>query len=190
MNGYSYGSPDLDQSPVSAADLTTLKAALLWNDDDERALRRAGELLVPQTEAILDVWYGFVASQPELVATFAGPDGAPDGAYLGAVRRRFGKWIEDVCTRPHDQAFLDQQNEIALRHTRAKKNLTDGVQSTSAEVPMRYLIALIVPITVTVEDFLRRAASPDDDVAAMLGAWFKAVTLTTALWTQPYAAGW
>lgn len=88
------------------------------------------------------------------------------------------------------QAFLDQQNEIASRHTRAKKNLTDGVQSTSAEVPMRYLIALIVPITVTVEDFLRRAASPDDDVAAMLGAWFKAVTLTAALWTQPYAGGW
>ena len=51
---------------------------------------RTGEgrdkLLADQTEAILDVWYGFVASTPELVFYFKNnKTGAPDGAYLGAV---------------------------------------------------------------------------------------------------------
>ena len=190
LQGYSYGARDLATSPVTREALHRLEQTVLWSEDDRRWLRRAGDLLVPQTEAILDVWYGFVGSHSQLVETFAGADGAPDAAYLAAVRLRFGRWIEDLCARDWDQAWLDQQHEIGLRHTRLKKNATDGVQSTSAEVPMRYLVTLIVPISVTVEPFLRAAAAPDDDVPAMMAAWFKAVTLTVALWTEPYAAGW
>lgn len=189
-NGYTYGSGTLTASPVTVEDLCRLQETVLWSESDAGALRRAGELLVPQTEAILDVWYGFVGSHPYLVETFAGADGSPDAAYLAAVRARFGRWIEDLCCRDHDQAWLDQQHEIARRHTRAAKNRTDGVASTSAEVPMRYLVTFIVPISVTVEPFLRGAAGPEDDIAAMMAAWFKAVTLTAALWTQPYAPGW
>lgn len=187
--GYTYGS-ELTTSPVSAADLDLLTQTVLWSDDDRRWLKRAGDLLVPQTEAVLDVWYGFVGAHPHLVATFAGADGTPDGDYLAAVRARFGRWIADLCHRDWDQAWLDQQHEIALRHTRDKKNATDGVASTSAEVPLRYLIAFVVPVSLTVEPFLRDAAGPDDDVAAMLTAWLKAVTLTVTLWAEPYATGW
>lgn len=188
--GYSYGSTDLGTSPVTADDLALLQQAVLWSDEDARWLRRAGELLVPQTEAILDLWYGFVGSHPHLVATFAGGDGQPDMDYLTRVRARFGLWIEDLCARDWDQQWLDQQHEIALRHTRLRKNVTDSVASTSAEVPLRYLIAFVVPLTVTIESFLRSAAADDDDVPAMMAAWFKAITLTTVLWAQPYAAGW
>ncbi|WP_068399496.1 protoglobin domain-containing protein [Kribbia dieselivorans] len=188
--GYSYGSPENTTSPVSLTDLDQLKATLLWSDDDERWRRRAGELLTPQAEDILDVWYGFVGSSPHLVSTFSGADGQPDGDYLAAVRRRFALWIHDTCSRDLDQAWLDQQHEIALRHTAAKKSATDGVNSTSAEVPLRYLVAFIVPLTVTVEPFLSSKAGPDDDVAAMMTAWFKAITLTATLWSQPYADGW
>ncbi|MEI2731738.1 MAG: protoglobin domain-containing protein [Dermatophilaceae bacterium] len=188
--GYSFGSPDLATSPVTLEDLRLLEQTVLWSDEDRRSLRRAGELLVPQTEAVLDTWYGFVGSHGHLVATFAGAHGQPDGAYLAAVRARFARWIDDLCSRDWDQAWLDQQHEIARRHTRDKKNSTDGVTSTSAEVPMRYLVAFVVPISVTVESFLRDAADDGDDVGAMLMAWFKAVTLTAALWTEPYASGW
>ena len=53
---------------------------------------------------------------------------------------------------------------------------------------MRDLIALIVPITVTVRPFLEGRATADDNVDAMMGAWLKAVVLSVALWTQPYVA--
>jgi len=190
LQGYGYGSTELATSPVTLEDLHRLEQTVLWSGDDRRWLRRAGDLLVPQTEAILDVWYGFVGSHGQLLETFHGADGAPDAAYLTGVRGRFDRWIADLCHRDWDQAWLDQQHEIGLRHTRLKKNVTDGVSSTSAEVPMRYLVTLIVPISVTVEPFLRAAAAPDDDVPAMMAAWSKAVTLTVALWTEPYAAGW
>ncbi|HPB46296.1 MAG TPA: protoglobin domain-containing protein, partial [Microthrixaceae bacterium] len=90
---YTYGNPDLDRSPVSLDDLQALQQSLLWSDSDREALRRAGAILVPQTEDILDVWYGFVGGTSHLVATFAGADGEPDGDYLGRVRARFGQWI-------------------------------------------------------------------------------------------------
>jgi Protoglobin len=83
-------------------------------------------VLAPQVEAILDVWYGFVGANPHLLAAVTGPDGQPDQRYLAAVRRRFGRWILDTARAEFDQAWLDYQNEIGLRHTRTSKNRTDG----------------------------------------------------------------
>lgn len=48
----------------------------------------------------------------------------------------------------------------------------------------------MVPLTVTIRGFLAAGASDDADLDAMYAAWFKAVTLTSALWARPYAPGW
>jgi hypothetical protein len=188
--GYRFHDADLPISPVSLDDLALLQRTLLWTDDDTAALRRVAAVLGPQVEAVLDVWYGFVGSNPHLVSTFAGADGTPDAAYLAAVRARFARWIVDTCTAPRDQDWLDWQHEIAVRHHVTGKNRTDGVASTSAEVPMRYLVAFVVPLTVTVRDFLQAGAADQADLEAMYGAWFKVVTLTATLWCRPYAPGW
>lgn len=185
--GYRYGETDLAASPVTVADLDALKASVMWSDDDAAALRSAAEVLVPQTEQILDVWYGFVGANAHLVATFAGADGNPDGAYLARVRDRFGRWISDVCTRDYDAAWLAYQEEIARRHHPDGKNLTDGVDSTSPHVPLRHLIALIVPITATIRSFLAANGAAESEVDRMYQAWFKAVTLSVALWARPYS---
>ena len=185
--GYTFDDPSLPASPVTREDLERLEATLLWTESDERALRRAGEVLSPRIEEVLDLWYGYVGSQPHLVATFAGRDGAPDERYLSAVRARFGQWIRDLCARDRDERWLAYQHEIALRHHRAKKNETDGVESASDHVPLRYLVAFIWPITATVRDFLASGSDDAEEVDAMHRAWFKAVTLSVALWAQPYS---
>jgi hypothetical protein len=184
--GYAFGSPELARSPVSEEDLELLRASVLFTEDDERALRTAGEVLAGQVEDILDLWYGFVGSHPHLVHYFSGPDGQPDGDYLAAVRRRFGRWIVDTCTRPYDRAWLDYANEIALRHHRSKKNVTDGVDSVP-QIPLRYLVAFIYPITATIRDFLARGGGDQEEVDRMYHAWFKSVVLQVALWSAPYA---
>lgn len=184
--GYTYDET-LAASAVTLDQLREVEASVLWSADDAAALRRAGEILVPQTEAILDVWYGFVGGNPHLVAAFAGADGEPSGDYLAGVRGRFGLWIRDLCERDHDQRWLDYQNEIALRHTSAKKGTTDGIDTPAKFVSLGHLIALIVPITVTIRPFLESGESDPATVDAMYQAWFKAVTLTVALWSQPYA---
>ena len=183
--GYDYGA--VGRSPVSQQDLADLQASVLFGPDDERALRQAGEVLADQVEDVLDVWYGFVGSHPHLVAYFSTPEGEPISAYLQRVRGRFGRWILDTCTRPYDQEWLDYQQEIALRHTPAKKNQTDAVDSVRL-IPLRYVIAFIYPITATMRPFLANKGHPADEVDAMFQAWCKSVTLQVALWAQPYAA--
>ncbi|MDI3213279.1 protoglobin domain-containing protein [Arthrobacter sp. AL12] len=187
--GYTFGSESLAPSPVSRDYLARLEAAVLWTQDDADALRRAGEVLGPQADRILDVWYGFVGGHDFLIASFAGADGTANPDYLTAVRARFAQWIVDTCSRERDQQWLDYQHEIALRHTAAKKNLTDGVSSTASEIHLRYIIAFIVPLTVTIRPFLAGQGA-DDEVEAMYQAWFKSVTLTAALWAEPYSPSW
>lgn len=188
--GYTYGEPAVPTSPVTAEELRLLQATLLWTEEDTAALRLAGEVLADQVEDVLDVWYGFVGANPHLVASFAGADGQPDGHYLQRVRARFGQWIRDTCAADYDQAWLDYQHEIARRHTRAGKNATDDLDSTSSHVEMRYLIAFIVPITATMRPFLAKGGHDPDQVEAMHAAWFKAVVLTATLWSRPYAEDW
>jgi IS1 family transposase len=184
--GYAFGTPEVARSPLTAEDVDLLKATLLWSDDDDRYLRMAGEVLADQVDDVLELWYGYVGSHPHLVHYFADRDDQPIGAYLERVRARFAAWVRDVCSRPHDDAWRDYQHEIALRHTRAKKNQTDGVDSVP-EVALRYVIAFVFPITATMRSFLASRGHDADDVDGMYTAWFKAVVLHVCLWSQPYA---
>jgi Protoglobin len=184
--GYTFGTATVAPTPVGAEDVELLKETLLWSNDDDRYLRMAGEVLADQVDDVIELWYGYVGSHPHLVEYFAGRDGQPIGEYLDRVRARFAQWVRDVCSRPHDDAWRDYQHEIGLRHTRAKKNQTDGVDSVP-EIALRYVIAFIFPITATMRSFLASKSSDPEDVDGMHTAWFKAVVLHVCLWCQPYA---
>ncbi|GAB3508918.1 protoglobin domain-containing protein [Spirosoma knui] len=181
--GYIYGQQPLS-SPISIEELALLKQTVLFTDEDERLLRLASDVLADQTEAILDVWYGFVGSHPHLLRYF-GQQGQPDAHYLAAVRKRFGQWIIDTCTRSYDEDWLAYQQEIALRHHSIKKNQTDDAKAGPI-IHLRYILAFIVPLTITMKDFLAAKGHDADTVAGMHAAWFKAVTLTAVLWSHPY----
>jgi hypothetical protein len=183
--GYTYGTAAVGRSPVSLQDLELLKATLLLGDDDLAALRRSGEVLAPQVEEVLDVWYGFVGANPHLLAAFSDAQGQPDQDYLAAVRRRFGRWILDTARATYDQDWLDYQHEIGLRHTRAKKNQTDGADAAD-HIPLRYVLALLVPVTTTLRPFLAKGGAAPEEIEAMHAAWVKAVLLQVILWSQPY----
>jgi hypothetical protein len=184
MQGYTYGSPSLETSPVSLHDLDLLKKTLLWTADDNDALHKAGEVLRDQTDAVLDLWYGYVGGNEHLVYYFT-KNGQPNMDYLTAVRARFGQWILDICQKPKDQNWLDYQHEIAKRHHSTKKNKTDGVDTVPI-VHFRYMVAFIFPITVTIKSFLAKKGHSAEEVEQMYNAWFKAVTLTALLWCHPY----
>jgi hypothetical protein len=184
--GYRYGDPTLPSAPLTSAEFDQLKAALLFGEDDIVALRRAGEILVPLTDEILDVWYGFVGSHDFLVAYFVGPDG-PRGEYLDRVRARFGRWIADTCRAEYDDAWLAYQFEIGRRHA-AGKNEADGAAAagTPPLIHWRYVNALVYPIYATVRPFLERGESNPAAVERMHQAWLKAVLLQATLWSSAY----
>lgn len=184
--GYRLDDPALPPSPLTLADLEELKGSLLLGPDDIAALRKAESVVGDQIEAILDVWYGFVGGTPHLLKYFSdAKTGAPDTAYLGAVRKRFGQWILDTCRGNYDERWLAWQDEIGRRHHRIGKNKTDGA-SAVPHIPMRHVLALAIPISVTMKPFLGKKGHSPAEVDAMHAAWTKAVLLQAILWSRPY----
>jgi hypothetical protein len=182
--GYTYGTNG--RAPLTLEVFEQMKKTVLFGDEDVAHLRESHDVLKDHIEAILDVWYGFVGSQPHLLASFSSKsDGKPLGDYLAAVRKRFGQWILDTARAEYDQRWLDYQYEIGLRHHRSKKNLTDGAAST-AIVPFRDLFALAFPITFTLKPFLAKKGHSAEDVEKMYAAWVKACLLSVTLWSYPY----
>lgn len=183
--GYTYGGA-LPASPLSHQDFALLKEAVLFGDEDVRYLQMSEEVLRDQTEAVLDVWYGFVASHPNLVHYFGRKsDGQPDAAYLAAVRKRFGQWILDTAAANYDERWLAYQAEIGRRHHRSGKNQTDQVAAVD-HIHYRYLPAFIYPITATLKPFLAKRGHSAEDVEKMHQAWLKSVILQVTLWSYPY----
>lgn len=178
----------MNTATVTTTDLDELRASVLLGDDDVAALRRSGEILAGRTEDVLDVWYGFVGSNPHLLASFTRTsDGEPDGDYLAAVRVRFADWIRETAAAEYDADWLAAQLEIGRRHSRAGKNETDGADSTPV-VPLRHVIALVYPITATLRPFLEAEGDDPATVDAMQDAWRKSVLLQVAIWSRAYCA--
>ncbi|MGH8772726.1 MAG: protoglobin domain-containing protein [Burkholderiales bacterium] len=185
IRGYAYGAAEVARSPVSLDELRLLEQTVTLTDEDRRYLRLAGDVLQDQAEQVVDSWRSVIGAQPHLARWFFGPDGKPDEAYKAAVKKRFVQWVLDTCRRPHDQAWLDYQEEIGLRHTPAKKNVTDGAR-TPPRVPLRYLIAFTAVVNTTIRPFLAAEGNSPDEVENMQQAWNKAVMLQVALWSRPY----
>ena len=183
--GYDYGTDRVSRSPVTLEMLQQLKETVDLTDEDLHYLALAGDILSDQAEDMVNLWRAKIGDQDHLAKWFYGPDGHPDDRYKAAVKPRFVQWVTDVCTRPYDQAWLDYQEEIGLRHTPAKKNVTDGVDAPPV-VPLRYLVSFASVIITTAKEFLAKKGQPSVEVERMHTAWTKAVLISIALWSCPY----
>lgn len=184
--GYSYGSPEVAKSPVSVQDLERLKTSAGFTKEDERYLRLAGSVLADQTKQIVEHWRSrIIANIPNLARHSRTPEGKPIQQYLANSNLRFEQWILDTCERPYDQDWINYQQEIALRHTSAKKNKVDGVQSTPY-VPLRDVLAFLAVMNETIKPYLAAKGNSAEEVDKMHQAWCKAMQLQMALWIGPY----
>jgi hypothetical protein len=184
--GYSYGTGAVARSPVSMRELDDLKIGAGFTAEDERYLRLAGEVLANQTKQIVDHWRsGIIAGIPNLARHSRTPEGNPIPEYVAKSGFRFQQWILDTCLRPYDQDWLNYQQEIALRHTSAKKNQTDGVQSTPY-VPFRDIIAFVAVMNESIKPYLAAKGHSAEEVDRMHLAWTKSLQMQLALWAAPY----
>ena len=183
--GYDYGRAGVARSPVSLDELHQLEATVGWSAEDARTLQSHGELFTDNADQMVDSWRAVIAAQPHLAKWFFGPDGKPDDEYKAKVKERFVQWVLDACFRPHDQGWLDYQEEIGLRHTPEKKNQTDDTQTPSL-VPLRYLIAFGTVVATTTRKFFVDGKVRDEELHKLEAAWAKAVQLHITLWSRPY----
>lgn len=183
--GYDYGRAASAHSPVSMEELHQLEATIGWSDEDAKILQRSSSLFRDNAEDMVDAWRAVIGAQPHLAKWFVGPDGKPDDAYKASVKERFVQWVLDAVFRPHDQAWLDYQEEIGLRHTPAKKNQTDH-RHTPPLVPLRYVLGFITVITIATRKFFTDAGLAGEDLQKLEDAWAKTVLLHVTLWSRPY----
>jgi hypothetical protein len=187
ISGYTYGAPEVSKSPVSLRELDDLKVTVGFTQEEERYLRIAGEVLADQVEQIVHQWRnGIIASIPNLARHSRSPEGDALPEYLARSNVRFEQWILDTCFRPYDEDWINYQQEIALRHTSAKKNRVDGVRST-AYVPFRDIIAFVAVMNDTIKPCLAARGHSAEEVNKMHSAWCKSLQLQLALWAKPYA---
>lgn len=184
--GYDYAHPEAARSPVSLEEMHQLETTIGWSEEDAEVLQRHGKIFEDQAEHMVDSWRKVIGAQPHLAKWFFGPDGKPDEEYKAKVKKRFVQWVLDACFRPHDQLWLDYQEEIGLRHTPAKKNKTDGV-ATPSVVPLRYLIAFGTVVAMSTRKFFVDQGLRGEDLQKLEDAWSKAVQLHITLWSRPYA---
>jgi pimeloyl-ACP methyl ester carboxylesterase len=185
ISGYTYGSSSLAASPITLEDLHRLEQTATLDEDDDRYLQMAGDVLASQADDLVGLWRGLIGARPHLARVFFGPDGQPDERYKAAIKRRFVQWVMDTCRRPRDEAWLAYQAEIGRRHTPEAKNRTDGAQ-TPPLVPLRDIIAFSAVVTTTVRDFLDDGTHAPYEVRRMQDAWTKAVMLQVSLWAERY----
>jgi hypothetical protein len=183
--GYDYGRPSSAHSPVSIDELRQIEATVGWSGEDAAILERHGDLFKENAERMVDSWRAVIGAQPHLAKWFFGSDGKPDDEYKARVKKRFVQWVLDACFRPHDQAWLDYQEEIGLRHTPEKKNQTDGTH-TPPMVPLRYLIAFGAVVAMTTRKFFVAGGVRNEELQRLQDAWSKAVQLHITLWSRPY----
>ena len=182
--GYDYGA--VPASPVSMAQLEALKVTVDFTGEDEHYLRMAGEVLADQVEAVVKHWRdGIIKSIPNLARHSRSLENEALPDYLAASNLRFEQWILDTCLRPYDQEWLNYQQEIALRHTSAKKNMTDGVKST-AYVPLHDILGFIAVMNETIKPYMAAKGHAPEDVEGMHRAWCASMQLQMALWAKPY----
>jgi hypothetical protein len=185
--GYAYGASEIPTSPVSTRQLDELKVSAGLTGEDEHYLRLAGEVLADQTEKIVHHWRsGIIASIPHLAKHSRALDGSLIPEYLARSNRRFEQWILDTCLRSYDQDWINYQQEIARRHTSAKKNQVDGVSSTP-HVPLRDIIAFISVMNETIKPYLAAKGHSAEEMDKMHQAWCKSMQLQIALWVGPYS---
>jgi hypothetical protein len=185
IHGYTYGTSEAAQSPLTLEDLARLKAAVWLTDDDEQALRDAAGILGPQADDMVTAWRARLGEQPWLGGYSGHPDGTRNPEYAAATKPRFDRWIIDACTRPLDQDWLNYQQEIGLRHTPAKKNKTDNADSLDL-IPLRYLLAFTAVVIATSRDYLAAGGRSPDQVGRMHSAFTKSVMLHVTVWTRAY----
>ncbi|MEU0495332.1 protoglobin domain-containing protein [Mycobacterium sp. NPDC006124] len=173
---------------MTLEDLAELQAAVGLDGSAVASLRSAGEVLASRATEMVAAWRGQVGRHPFLARYSMRRDGTPNPEYAAASTLRFDRWVVDACTRPFDQAWLDQQQEIGLRHNRAKKNQTDHADSVD-HIPLRYLLAFTAVVITTSRAYLTDGRHTAEEVDAMHAAFTKSVMLHVTVWTRAYTAG-
>lgn len=175
IGDYNSGESAGVKPPISMDELGELKQTVALTAEDIMLLHLAGYALESQTDNIINSWRAIIAASPHLAYYFTASNKPPDERYKALVKERFKQWILDICFRPYDEEWLNDQQEIGLKHT-----------GTPPHIPLRYILAFTAVVNNTIRSFLAKKISDAEELEKMHQAWCKAVILHITLWSRAY----
>jgi pimeloyl-ACP methyl ester carboxylesterase len=186
LPGYNPGSPEVAKSPITTEEFKELKETCLFTDEDMVYLRLSYDVLKDQAEDLVIMWRGIIAQHVHLASYGLDREtGEPDKEYAAAVGKRYAQWVLDTARAEYDQAWLDYQYEIGLRHHRAKKNVTDDAH-TATHIRGRDVLGFAAATVAPMRPYLEKGGHSADVVQCMQEAWWKSMILQVTLWSQAY----
>ncbi|WP_167014537.1 protoglobin domain-containing protein [Chitinophaga sp. Cy-1792] len=159
---------------ITLRELILLKRLLLYTRKDEELLREAAPMLKQSATGILRKWYAFIQADNYLAQYFS--DIKDEDAFLAS---RMGEWLNQLLT-------IQEIPHADLIERKIKEG--DSLNMSLDPALLRYLVAFSYPVINAGNEVLYRAGYKEAILAGMQLAWYKAVTLSVALWAYPFRA--
>jgi hypothetical protein len=157
--------------PCSADQVESLKQVLLLSREDERALQRVLDILDGKAEDYLNALLGLMAAHPDLRMLLRRAQGKPEDD-REVVYRHFRQWLTDTCRCVPNPCYFSEPQA--------------GAEPPGSLPPLRYLLALSYPLSMTARLFLAEAARDTGELEHLQQALLKALLLQTAVLSRRY----
>ncbi|RFS22405.1 hypothetical protein DVR12_11370 [Chitinophaga silvatica] len=180
MTDISNQGPDQPPSTPDVQTLVRIKRMLLYTYEDEQYLVKAGEILQPYVEDILNEWYDYLLTNNYLSIYFS-RNGQPDQAYLEALRPQFLQWITVLLKGRTNSEWWQLEERIAAL---MEKN-NDQDSGSLPLIYLRYLTTFVYPIVGYGKHYLDQSGKDKREISLMQQAWFKAICFSALLWVYP-----
>ncbi|SHL85968.1 Protoglobin [Chitinophaga jiangningensis] len=148
-------------------DLVLLRRMLMYTRKDDEYLQLVAPVISASATRILHTWYAYIIADPYLSNYFKPATAAE---FAGS---RFGEWLQQLCNRGGVPQWESIENAIP----------EDAGQLRPLQPELlRYLTAFAYPVIQAGNEVLQDSSIAAELLPHVKQAWFKAVTLSVALW--------
>jgi PAS domain S-box-containing protein len=144
-----------------------IKRYVRWSERDAAALRELLPFVTPHAAAISEEFYERIREHPEADAVFR------DEAQVRRLQQTLQRWVVELLTGPHDQAYFEQRCRIGALHSKIG-------------LPQRYMFTAMTLIRLHLKRIANDAFGGDEKLGSMLEALSKILDIELAIMLETF----
>ncbi|WP_255578064.1 protoglobin domain-containing protein [Chitinophaga sp. sic0106] len=148
-------------------DLVLLRRMLMYTRKDDEYLQLAAPVIRQHANNIMHAWYGYISADTYLSNYFKLATAEEFAA------SKFSEWLQQICSRDGKPQWEAIENAV--------REDAGPLRPLQPEL-LRYLTAFAYPVIQAGNEVLALSGIAADQLMHVKQAWFKAVTLSIALW--------
>ena len=145
-------------------------------------IRATGDVVLAQSDAIVEAFYDYLLSHRETAVHFARPDGQTDREAVARRHAPLKEWLLLAVEAPLDDQLSGYLAEVGRAHT-------GRGGSASGRVNARYLVWSMTFLQLEVARVLADAIPDSEALSRRTAAWTKLLMVHLDLFLTVYASG-